>query len=53
MIKIFSKSLERRIAYNQTFTVALQRSSKQMLKMVLTSAQLTSKMFSTFLKSIV
>ena len=35
-------------AYKRTFTVALQRSSKQMLKMVLTSAQLTSKTFSTF-----
>ena len=33
-------------AYKPTFTVALQRSSKQMLKMMLTSAQLTSKTFS-------
>ena len=33
-------------AYKSTFTVALQRSSKQMLKMMLTSAQLTSKTFS-------
>ena len=32
--------------------MALQRSSKQILKMVMTSAQLTSKTFSTFLKSI-
>ena len=40
-------------AYKRTFTVALQRSSKQMLKMVLTNAQLTSKTFSTFLERIV
>ena len=35
-------------AYKRTFTVTLQRSSKQMLKMVVTRAQLTSKTFSTF-----